>query len=120
MTMNKKTGSTKSRLLGLDSSRRKLNSSKTVDEVTYYSLADVESVVAAVLSEVSSDPTVGITLGAADTGVTLNCVTEAGDEYTVDVDLESEDAAAEGEGAEPAPELSAGDVNASRRRMRRR
>ena len=120
MTMNKKTGSTKSRLLGLDSSRRKLNSSKTIDEVTYYSLADVESVVAAVLSEVSSDPAVGITLEAADTGVTLNCVTEAGDEYTVDVDLESEDAAAEGEDEEPAPKLTAGDVNASKRRMRRR
>ena len=115
MAMNKKNGTTKSRLLGLDSSRRKLNSSKTVDEVTYYSLADVESVVAAVLSEVSSDPTVGITLEAADTGVTLNCVPEAGDEYTVDVDLESE-----GEGEAPAPELTAGDVNASRRRMRRR
>lgn len=101
MTINGK--STKSRILGLASSRRRLNSSKTIDEVTYYSLADVESVVAAVLSEVSSDPTVGITLEAADTGVILNCVAENGDEYAVDVDLESEDAA--------------GDVNSSRRRM---
>lgn len=109
MAINKK--STKSRILGLASSRRRLNSSKTIDEVTYYSLADVESVVAAVLSEVSSDPTVGITLEAADTGVILNCVTENGDEYAVDVDLESEDAAVAGE------DSPAGDVNASRRRM---
>lgn len=109
MAINKK--STKSRVLGLASSRRRLNSSKTVDEVTYYSLGDVESVVAAVLSEVSSDPTVGITLEAADTGVILNCVTENGDEYAVDVDLESEDAAVAGE------DIPAGDVNSSRRRM---
>ena len=53
MAVNRK--STKSRILGLDSSRRRLNSSKTINEITYYSLADVESVVAAVLSEVSSD-----------------------------------------------------------------
>lgn len=109
MAINKK--STKSRILGLASSRRRLNSSKTIDEVTYYSLADVESVVAAVLSEVSSDPTVGITLESADTGITLNCVTENGDEYAVDVDLDSEDAAVAGE------DIPAGDVNASRRRM---
>jgi hypothetical protein len=116
MAINRK--STKSRLLGLDSSRRRLNSSKTIDEVTYYSLADVESVVAAVLSEVSSDPTVGITLEAADTGVILNCVTENGDEYAVDIDLESEDASVADE--EPESDTPAGDVNSSRRRMRRR
>lgn len=116
MAVNRK--STKSRILGLDSSRRRLNSSKTIDEITYYSLADVESIVAAVLSEVSSDPTVGITLEAADTGVILNCVAENGDEYAVDVDLESEDAAVAGE--EPESGTPAGDVNSSRRRMRRR
>lgn len=110
MARNNQSKATKSRLLGLDSSRRKLNSSKTVDEVTYYSLADVETVIASVLSEVSSDPTVGITLSAADTGITLNCVNENGDEYTVDVDLESED-------DDVASEETIEDVNSSKRHM---
>lgn len=115
MARNTMQKSSKSRLLGLDSNRRKLNSSRTVDEVTYYSLADVESIIAAVLSEVSSDPTVGITLEPADTGVILNCINESGDEYTVDVDLDSEDASATD--ADPVSEPSAEDINSARRRM---
>lgn len=118
MARNNQRKATKSRLLGLDSSRRKLNSSKTVDEVTYYSLADMETVIASVLSEVSSDPTVGITLSAVDTGIVLNCVNEDGDEYTVDVDLESEDGDVAEKDTVVAETIE--DVNSSRRRMRRR
>lgn len=105
---------TKSRLLGLDSSRRKLNSSKTVDEVTYYSLADVESVIATVLETVSEDPSVGITLEAGENGIILNCINDAGDEFTIDVDLESEDAAPVDDVAD---ELPPEEVDSSRRRM---
>lgn len=106
---------TKSRLLGLDSSRRKLNSSKTVDEVTYYSLADVESVIATVLETVSEDPSVGITLEAGENGIILNCINDAGDEFTIDVDLESEDAAPVDD--DVADELPPEDIDSSRRRM---
>lgn len=106
---------TKSRLLGLASSRRKLNSSKTVDEVTYYSLADMESVIAAVLNQVSEDPSVGITLEAGDNGVILNCINDAGDEFTIDVDLESEDGAV-AETDAVVEDAVVEEVNASRRR----
>ena len=80
--------------------RRNLNSSKKIDEVTYYSLADVETVIEAVLSELSADPSVGITLNATDAGITLNCVNEAGEDYEVEVELEDETAEAEAAPAE--------------------
>lgn len=67
-----------------------LNSSKSVDGETYYSLADVENVVAAVLAELDQDPGCGITLDSSETGITLNVVSSEGDEYTVDVDLDLE------------------------------
>jgi len=118
MAMTKKPASSKSKLLGLNSSRKKLNSSKTVDEVTYYSLADVEAIAASILSEVSADPTVGITIEASDTGVVLNCITENGDEYTVDVDLESEDGMDAADAAAEELDMDVDvDVDSSRRRM---
>lgn len=87
--MRKKT--TKRKLLKLDSSKKsKLNSSKEIEGTVYYSLEDVEVIIQTILSELSSDPTVGITISPSDTGVVLNCVPESGDEYTVDVDLATE------------------------------
>lgn len=67
-----------------------LNASKQVDGEWFYSLSDVENVVAAVLSEIDTDPGAGITLAANDTGVTLNVVSSEGDEFTVDVELTAE------------------------------
>lgn len=96
----------KRKLLKLDSSKKKknLNSSKEVEGTVYYSLEDVEVITQAILAELSSDPSIGVTITPSDTGVVLNCVPENGDEYTVDVDLNTEtlaeDAAAEG--GEPA------------------
>lgn len=93
----------------------RLNSSKKIDEVTYYSLNDLETVIEAVLNEVAADPTVGITLADTNEGITLNCVSEDGEEYEVEVALASEDI------AEEAPEEEAYvedvDVAASRRSM---
>lgn len=92
----------KRKLLKLDSSKKKanLNSSKEVEGTVYYSLEDVEIITQAILAELSSDPSIGVTITPSDTGVVLNCVPESGDEYTVDVDLNTEtladDAAAEG------------------------
>lgn len=97
---------TKRKLLKLDSGKKQetnLNSSKEVEGVVYYSLEDVEIIVQAVLVELSSDPSVGVTIEPSETGVVLNCAPESGDEYTVDVDLNTEtlaDEAAEGEMAE--------------------
>jgi hypothetical protein len=96
---------TKRKLLKLDSSAKQkpqdLNSSKEMDGVVYYSLEDVEVIVQAVLVELSSDPSVGVTIEPSETGVVLNCAPESGDEYTVDVDLNTEmladDAGPEGE-----------------------
>lgn len=87
-----KAKNSKRKLLKLDSSKKgtKLNSSKDVEGVTYYSLEDVEIVIQAVLAELSSDPTIGVTLEPSETGIVLNCVPESGDEYTVDVDLNTE------------------------------
>lgn len=102
-----KTESTKRRLLKLDSSKKKetnLNSSKEMDGTVYYSLEDVEVVVQAILAELSSDPTVGVTLSPSDTGIVLNCVPESGDEYTVDVDLATETLADDTDAELPAEE----------------
>lgn len=93
MAKNKKASvGAKRTLLKLDSSKKsRLNSSRTVDEVTYYSLNDVETIVQSVLAEMASDPTVGVTLSESETGISLNCVNEEGEEYTVEVELENED-----------------------------
>lgn len=89
---------TKRKLLKLDSSKKsKLNSSKEIEGTVYYSLEDMEVVIQAILAELSSDPTIGVTLSPSDTGVVLNCVPESGDEYTVDVDLNTETLADESE-----------------------
>lgn len=86
----------KRKLLRLNSSQKKqepeqnLNSSKEVEGVVYYSLEDMEVVVQAILAELSSDPSIGVTLEPSETGITLNCVPQDGDEYAVDVDLNSE------------------------------
>ena len=97
----------KRKLLKLDSSKKKnLNSSKEVEGTVYYSLEDVEVITQAILAELSSDPSIGVTITPSDTGVVLNCVPENGDEYTVDVDLNTETLADEesAEGGEPAVE----------------
>lgn len=97
---------TKRKLLKLDSSKKQetsLNSSKEVEGVVYYSLEDVEVIAQQILAELSTDPTVGITITPSETGVVLNCTPESGEEYTVEVDLNTEtlaDEAAEGEMAE--------------------
>ena len=95
----------KRKLLKLDSSKKKenLNSSKEVEGTVYYSLEDVEIITQAILAELSSDPSIGVTITPSDTGVVLNCVPENGDEYTVDVDLNTETLAEEetAEGGEP-------------------
>lgn len=89
---------TKRKLLKLDSSKKSnLNSSKEIEGTVYYSLEDMEVVIQAILAELSSDPTIGVTLSPSDTGVVLNCVPESGDEYTVDVDLNTETLADESE-----------------------
>ena len=89
---------TKRKLLKLDSSKKsRLNSSKEIEGTVYYSLEDMEVVIQAILAELSSDPTIGVTLSPSDTGVVLNCVPESGDEYTVDVDLNTETLADESE-----------------------
>lgn len=88
--------SAKRRLLKLDlnSSKKKdevdLNSSKEVDGEIYYSLDDVEIIVQEVLAELSADPTVGVTINPSETGVVLVCTPEDGDEYEVEVDLDTE------------------------------
>lgn len=97
---------TKRKLLKLDSGKKQetsLNSSKEVEGVVYYSLEDVEVIAQQILAELSTDPTVGITITPSETGVVLNCTPESGEEYTVEVDLNTEtlaDEAAEGEMAE--------------------
>lgn len=89
---------TKRKLLKLDSSKKsRLNSSKEIEGTVYYSLEDMEVVIQAILAELSSDPTIGVTLSPSDTGVVLNCVPESDDEYTVDVDLNTETLADETE-----------------------
>ena len=84
--------------LNLNSSRdqdQNLNSSKTIDEITYYSLEDVETIIEAVLNEMAADPSIGVTLEATEIGVKLNCITEDGNDYEVDVELDNEDNAVE-------------------------
>lgn len=89
--------STKRKLLKLDSSKKaNLNSSKEVEGTVYYSLEDVEVIIQSILAELSSDPTIGVTLSPSDTGVVLNCVPENGEEYSVDVDLDTETIAEDG------------------------
>ena len=95
----------------------RLNSSKKIDEVTYYSLNDLETVIEAVLNEVAADPTVGITLADTEAGITLNCVTEEGEEYEVAVELASEDFNEEAPAAEEVAVEEDFDVAASRRSM---
>lgn len=112
----KKAVSAKKTLLKLDSSKQtSLDSSKRVDEVVYYSLADVETVIQAVLSEMASDPTVGVTLSESENGVTLNCVNESGDEYEVEVELENEDGDVLDEGADVEDIDTEVDVTSNRR-----
>lgn len=84
--------------LDLNSSKKdtNLNSSKEVEGTMYYSIEDMEVVIQAVLAELSSDPTIGVSLAPSETGIVLNCVPESGDEYTVDVDLNTETLAEEG------------------------
>lgn len=74
-----------------------LNSSKEVDGEMYYSLNDVEIIVQEVLAELSTDPTVGVTINPSETGVVLVCTPEDGDEYEVEVDLDTETLADENE-----------------------
>ena len=84
-----KSGTKSKKVLGL-------NASKQIDAQWYYSLDDVESIVAAVLAELDGDPGAGITLESSETGVVLNVTSTEGDEYSVDVDLTNEgDEAAE-------------------------
>ena len=65
----------------------KMNSAKNEGGEWFYSLSDVESVVAGVLAELDSDPGAGITLEPSETGITLNVTPTDGDEYQVEVDL---------------------------------
>ena len=119
--------------LNLNSSKKdeqNLNSSKTIDEITYYSLEDVETIIEAGLNEMAQDPSIGVTLESTETGLKLNCITEDGEGYEVDVELDNEDGAVEDdeitaddefadddfsdEGFDAEPEF---DVAASRRSM---
>ena len=116
--------------LNLNSSKQNLNSSKTIDEITYYSLEDVETIIEAVLNEMAQDPSICVELEATEAGVKLNCITEDGEGYEVDVELDNEDGAVEDdeitadddfadddfsdEGFDAEPEF---DVAASRRSM---
>lgn len=79
-----------------------LNSAKQVDSEWYYNLSDMETVVAAVLAELDNDPGAGITLDSTEAGIVLNVVGSEGDEYTVDVELVSEE---EGEVSEEETEV---------------
>lgn len=119
--------------LNLNSSRdqeQNLNSAKTIDEITYYSLEDVETIIEAVLNEMAQDPSIGVTLESTETGVKLNCITEDGEDYEVEVELDNEDDAVEddetvAEGEIPAEDdfsddgfdAADFDVDASRRSM---
>ena len=84
--------------LNLNSSKKdeqNLNSSKVIDEIAYYSLEDVETIIEAVLNEMAADPSIGVTLESTETGVKLNCITEDGEGYEVEVELDNEDGAVE-------------------------
>ena len=79
--------------LNLNSSKSEdtnLNSSKEVEGTVYYSIEDIETIFQAMLAEMSSDPNLSITLEPSDTGVILNCTPESGEDYTVEVDLNTE------------------------------
>ena len=96
--------------LNLNSSKahdQNLNSSKTIDEITYYSLEDVETIIEAVLNEMAADPSIGVTLEATEIGVKLNCITEDGNDYEVDVELDNEDNAVEDDEEAVADEIPA-------------
>lgn len=98
--------------LNLNSSRdqeQNLNSAKTIDEITYYSLEDVETIIEAVLNEMAQDPSIGVTLESTETGVKLNCITEDGEDYEVDVELDNEDGAVEEDETVAEGEISAED-----------
>lgn len=128
MAKNAKKSLLKLNLNSSKSSEQNLNSSKTIDEITYYSLEDVETIIEAVLNEMAQDPSIGVELEATEAGVKLNCITEDGNNYEVDVELDTEDDAVEeevaddefadddfaDEGFDAEPEF---DVAASRRSM---
>jgi len=76
-----------------------LNSAKQVEGTWYYDINDMETVVAAVLNEIDSDPGAAITLEPSDTGIILNVTSSEGEEFTTEVELISE---GEGEEAEDA------------------
>lgn len=67
-----------------------LNSAKQEAGEWFYTLTDMESVVAAVLDELDQDPGATITLEASETGIQLNVTTSDGEEVAVDVDLDIE------------------------------
>lgn len=100
MAKNAKKSLLKLNLNSSKSSEQNLNSSKTIDEITYYSLEDVETIIEAVLNEMAQDPSIGVELEATETGVKLNCITEDGNNYEVDVELDTEDDAIEEEVAD--------------------
>lgn len=66
---------------------RKLNSAKQVEGEWFYSLTDVEDVVAAVLAELDKDNGAAITLSATETGISLEVTSSEGEEFSVPVDL---------------------------------
>ena len=82
-----------------------LNSSKEMDGVVYYSIEDVETIVQSILAEMSTDPSISVSIEPSDTGVILNCVPEAGEEYTVEVDLNTETLAEEDAAVGGEPEI---------------
>lgn len=76
----------------------KTNAAKQVEGEWFYSLSDVETVVAAVLEELDKDNGAAITLEASETGIMLNVTSSEGEEFTVPVDLGIEgDEAPEGD-----------------------
>ena len=95
--------------LDLNSSKKteetNLNSSKEMDGVVYYSIEDVETIVQSILAEMSTDPSISVSIEPSDTGVNLNCVPEAGEEYTVEVDLNTETLAEEDAAVGGEPEI---------------
>lgn len=80
-----------------------LNSSKQVEGEWYYSLSDMEEVVASVLEQLDEDPGAGITLEPSETGVLLNIVPSDGDEFQVEVELNAE--------GDETPEAEEGEVS---------
>lgn len=80
MNASKKPMSTKRRVLGLNSAKQEAGE-------WFYTLGDVETVVAGVLAELDKDPGAGITLEASDKGIVLNVTPSDGDEFTTEIEL---------------------------------